>query len=227
MSSKKKDLVKGVKYSKKVSRCAWLYSRRPLTVVVNDQEVLQLFQAFLEFDTEKKGYFREADIDGRSSKVAKDAEDTVAASGRVVRPKLQTPVRGREVVRSMDVNQDGVVDWTDMLRTFFPNATERELKQMYLWAYPPKEPEVEVEFQISSAQLDEIKMIFNLNDKNKDGRIDVREFKEYCKESGYDMDEVAVLFDQSDVNGDGWLSFDEFLEMIKGAYMPLDYDLAY
>jgi Ca2+-binding EF-hand superfamily protein len=86
---------------------------------------------------------------------------------------------------------------------------------------------LQVEFQLSPAQLDEIKMIFNINDKNKDGMIDVREFKEYCKESGYDMDEVAVLFDQSDVNGDGLLSFDEFLEIVKGAYMPLDYDLAY
>lgn len=187
---------------------------------------MQLFQAFKELDNNKKGYFREADVDGQSNRQAREAEEDAAASGKS-RPKLHTPMKAREMVRSMDVNGDGKVDWMDMLRTFFPNANSKELKQMYLWAYPEPEVQREVEFVLSPAQIDEIKMLFNLNDRNKDGKIDVNEFVSYCEDSGYDMDEVAVLFDASDVNGDGVLNFDEFLEMVKGAYMPLDFDLAY
>ena len=199
-------LVKGVKYSK--------------------LEVMKLFSAFREMDTDGKGYFREADVETKSQQFSKEAESRTLTDGwRHGTPLIR--VAGRDMVRTMDVDGDGKVNWMDMLRTFFPGASKRELAQMHLWAYPVKDAEPEVPFELSKAQLEEIARLFNLNDQNKDGRIDMREFMVYCKDSGYDMEEVESLFAEADLNQDKVISFDEFIEMVKGAYMPLDFELAY
>ena len=198
-------MSKGVKQVKKYSK----------------SEVMTLFGAFTSMDTDGKGYFREADVEIKSVQYSNEAKLKALKEGwRHSTPQIR--VQGREMIRSMDVDGDGKVNWMDMLRTFFPGASKRELAQMHLWAYPVKDAEPEVPFELSKAQLEEIARLFNLNDQNKDGRIDMREFMVYCKDSGYDMEEVESLFAEADLNQDKVISFDEFIEMVKGAYMPLD-----
>eukprot|EP00586_Coscinodiscus_wailesii_P005068 CAMPEP_0172488816 /NCGR_PEP_ID=MMETSP1066-20121228/18538_1 /TAXON_ID=671091 /ORGANISM="Coscinodiscus wailesii, Strain CCMP2513" /LENGTH=517 /DNA_ID=CAMNT_0013256285 /DNA_START=71 /DNA_END=1624 /DNA_ORIENTATION=+ len=78
--------------------------------------------------------------------------------------------------------------------------------------------------------------IFNAQDRNGDGQIDLKEFRKAVVDTGLDQDDIDKLFKEIDVREDGYIGFTEFLasaissclnietERINEAFDALDVD---
>ncbi|KAL5541096.1 hypothetical protein UlMin_043382 [Ulmus minor] len=64
---------------------------------------------------------------------------------------------------------------------------------------------------------DEMKLVFNRFDSNKDGKISQQEYKELLKAlgKGNTSGEVAKIFQVVDLDGDGFINFKEFMDAHK------------
>lgn len=70
-----------------------------------------------------------------------------------------------------------------------------------------------------ASTADELKAKFKIYDKNKDGKLDVKEMCALLKKGNPNMKDVEIrgLFAKVDKSGDGFVDFDEFVEYIYGA----------
>jgi calcium-binding protein CML len=79
---------------------------------------------------------------------------------------------------------------------------------------------------IFQPSLDEMKMVFDKFDSNKDGKISQQEYKATLKSLGMgnSVNEVPNIFRVVDLDGDGFINFDEFMEAQKkgGGVKSLD-----
>eukprot|EP00798_Chlamydomonas_sp_ICE-L_P024888 gene24888-10553_t len=104
-----------------------------------------------------------------------------------------------QVVRSLDVNKDGMVSFEEMLKRLYPLANAKEIKVMYKWAYPdPEEAPVDPGFVPTAQQLQDLKDMFKIYDKNNNGGLEYKELVEMSGSVGYDPSELDSLFKASD-----------------------------
>jgi calcium-binding protein CML len=84
---------------------------------------------------------------------------------------------------------------------------------------------------IFQPSLDEMKMVFDKFDSNKDGKISQQEYKATLKSLGMgkSVNEVPNIFRVVDLDGDGFINFDEFMEAQKkgGGVKSLDIQSAF
>jgi calcium-binding protein CML len=84
---------------------------------------------------------------------------------------------------------------------------------------------------IFQPSLDEMKMVFDKFDSNKDGKISQQEYKATLKSLGMgnSVNEVPNIFRVVDLDGDGFINFDEFMEAQKkgGGVRSLDIQSAF
>ena len=67
---------------------------------------------------------------------------------------------------------------------------------------------------LNQEQLDEIREIFNLYDRDRSGTLTVDELSKALSSCGMEPEEIEELFGQSDENADGVVSFDEFAKLM-------------
>ena len=72
---------------------------------------------------------------------------------------------------------------------------------------------------MSVPQLEELKQMFIMYDKDKSGTLDLKEVLTATKAVGYDQDEVMTLISEADTNKDSVICFDEFVQLMKFSYI--------
>jgi len=73
--------------------------------------------------------------------------------------------------QTLDKDGDGHITFKEYLMAYYRGATAKEIKQMLEWTQP-KEVQEEEEEDLSAEQIEELKAMFNLYDKNKNGTLD-------------------------------------------------------
>ncbi|GFR43967.1 hypothetical protein Agub_g5110 [Astrephomene gubernaculifera] len=123
------------------------------------------------------------------------------------------------VFRMLDVNRNGYLTFNEYLRRLFPYANDREFKVMLAWGMPHQGPPPEPLFEPTSRQLEEIKMLFNMMDRNRNGVIEVNELLMMAQTCGYEETDIANLFKKTDVDMNGSISFNEFVQLVRTSYI--------
>jgi len=63
----------------------------------------------------------------------------------------------------------------------------------------------------SSTQLEEMKVVFESYDTEKDGKLTYSEFKNAMLKFNYSKKELNIMFKMLDIDGDGFIEYSEFL----------------
>ena len=123
----------------------------------------------------------------------------------------------KDMFSAMDA-KDSVVDFRQILKVYYPNITSEHLDICCAWVAPKENKVVEVVRKLSDDDLEEIKHIFILYDKNTDGSLSIPELKDALLATGYDEEEMEALFEANDKDKNGKISLDEFVEMMRDSY---------
>ncbi|GIL70667.1 hypothetical protein Vretimale_3767 [Volvox reticuliferus] len=146
--------------------------------------------------------------------------------GRVTASELLSALRegplrqsALSTFRSVDMDKNCVLTFSEYLRRIYPYANDREVKVMLAWVKRiPTEPQ-EAMFKPTVQQLEEISKMFDRFDSNRDGVIEVQELIAISASYGYDESEVEELFRNADKDMDGTISFTEFIDLMKLSYV--------
>jgi len=104
------------------------------------------------------------------------------------------------------------------LQVYYHNITAEHLEICLQWVAPKEKVKTHVQRELSEDDLEEIKHIFILYDKNSDGTLSVPELKDALSATGYDLDEIEELFECNDKDQSGSISLDEFTDMMRDSY---------
>ncbi|EFJ45481.1 hypothetical protein VOLCADRAFT_94189 [Volvox carteri f. nagariensis] len=121
--------------------------------------------------------------------------------------------------KSIDLNKNCVLTFSEYMRRIFPYANDREFKVMLSWVKPAQGEQQEPTFEPTAEQRKEIATMFKRMDANKDGVLEVNELVAASAVFGYDESEVMELFNNTDKNMNGLISFDEFIQLMKVSYI--------
>eukprot|EP00486_Rosalina_sp_Unknown_P002051 CAMPEP_0201566182 /NCGR_PEP_ID=MMETSP0190_2-20130828/5773_1 /ASSEMBLY_ACC=CAM_ASM_000263 /TAXON_ID=37353 /ORGANISM="Rosalina sp." /LENGTH=222 /DNA_ID=CAMNT_0047984535 /DNA_START=21 /DNA_END=689 /DNA_ORIENTATION=+ len=82
---------------------------------------------------------------------------------------------------------------------------------------PPKTSHQRVESSLGSQQVEQLKIAFNLFDKDHNGAIDQNELQTVLKTLGQNIskEETEEMMSSVDINNDGEIDFNEFVEMME------------
>ena len=184
------------------------------------KQTMALKKVFDDYDQDKCGSI---DIHEFRSTLVKRQERLVAYNG--VKKSLAERKAGEGVqlvdvleplFEAMDRDGDSAVTFAELLHVIYPLANDRDREIMNGWvaaATPPPPPPPKV--VLSQEQLDEIREIFNLYDRDRSGSLTVDELSKALASCGMDADEIAQMFGESDENSDGLISFDEFAKLMS------------
>ena len=89
----------------------------------------------------------------------------------------------KDMFSAMDA-KDSVVDFRQILKVYYPNITVEHLDICCAWVAPKDNKVVEVVRKLSEDDLEEIKHIFILYDKNTDGSLSIPELKDALRLRG-------------------------------------------
>jgi len=123
----------------------------------------------------------------------------------------------KDMFSAMDA-KDSVVDFRQILQVYYHNITAEHLEICLQWVAPKEKVKTHVQRELSEDDLEEIKHIFILYDKNSDGTLSVPELKDALSATGYDLDEIEELFECNDKDQSGSISLDEFTDMMRDSY---------
>lgn len=205
--------------------------QQPVSSKYPRADVVLLKEIFDQYDADGSGSIERSELVAalERDKAAAQRSDPFRKKSLEERQAEQGKVRGQasskkgvflvnfseSLFRAMDGNNDGSVEFSELLRLLYPFASERELQTMLGWVATP-EPEVHFEeFTLSGQQLREVHSMFHLYDKDHSGAISPAEFRQAMKRCGLDAEETEALFAQADVNGDRRISLQEFTDLMK------------
>uniref|UniRef100_A0A061S7W3 EF-hand domain-containing protein n=2 Tax=Tetraselmis sp. GSL018 TaxID=582737 RepID=A0A061S7W3_9CHLO len=147
-----------------------------------------------------------------------DADGSGSVSVSELKQHLTTSALGSgDFVKTLDKDGDGHITFKEYLMAYYRGATAKEIKQMLEWTQP-KEVQEEEEEDLSAEQIEELKAMFNLYDKNKNGTLDKCELVEAMKSAGYDSDEAEDMIEEYDEDGNCEFSLEEFINMLQDAF---------
>eukprot|EP00877_Chromochloris_zofingiensis_P013506 jgi/Chrzof1/8409/Cz03g09170.t1 len=166
------------------------------------REVLTLKKVYEEMDKDRNG-----SVCINELQAAFRCEDKPVFHGKL-----------EDAFRILGVNKDGRICFDELITVCYPLATPGEHETMVNWAYPKRNRQVQ--FPDTPADiLEELRSIFILYDKNKNGVLDKQELFAATAQCGYDPVEVEELFKQADKDGSNSLCVDEFVDMMGQAYV--------
>ncbi|KAG2498880.1 hypothetical protein HYH03_003072 [Edaphochlamys debaryana] len=161
---------------------------------------------------ELKAIFDKHDQDHNGVVTVQELIDSLESEKKLTRQELSA-------FRTIDINKDGVLTFDEYLRRLFPYANDREFAKMLDWARPKSSAKQEVTFEPDPAQLEEIRKMFKMFDKNNNGVIDKTELVAVAERCGYDSKDMEDLFKISDKDLSSTISFDEFVQLMKTSYI--------
>jgi len=115
----------------------------------------------------------------------------------------------------MDADNDGEVTFEEMLKVYFPRASEKELETMMQWVAPKAPAPAPAKAGLSSKALQTIKDLFKKYDKDKSNKISFTELKNEMAKTGVDEDDIKKFIAECDVDGDGELDLSEFTKLME------------
>jgi len=119
------------------------------------------------------------------------------------------------VFHEMDTDGDGDVTFAELLKLMFKFARPDELETMMSWVAPEPEPEPEPKPELSKEAVQQIKSIFKLYDKDKSGRLTVKELKTALEKTGLDVDEIKQYIKDYDADGNNEIDIGEFTKLME------------
>jgi len=106
----------------------------------------------------------------------------------------------------------------------YPLATQQDFDVMMGWVKPPEPPPPPPKRELTADQLQEIKAIFSLYDKDGSGGITVKELRDAMKGTFLDEAEIEEMFSKSDKDENMLLDMDEFRAlMVSTGLWDADY----
>jgi len=179
-------------------------------------EIRLLKDIFDSYDRDKSGAISQAELKAalvqqkEAQNRARDKNKPAPSKGGVDLLQLIDPI-----FYQMDTNNDGTVEFKELLKVLYPRATEADFDAMLSWvdAPPPPEPEKKAEF--TPEQIEEMKQIFSVYDTDKSGTITIKELQEALISTGMSRKEITELFVKNDCDTSGSLDFDEFKKMLS------------
>lgn len=188
------------------------YSRR---------EVLTLKKIFDEYDVDGSGSIelvelvhaldRHRYLHERRDGNHRTLEQRQAANG------LHAYDFAQSLFSAMDADDNGTVDFGELLRLMYPLASEAELELMRNWVGPPP-PEPPEEEELTDEQRREIRAMFNLYDKDHSGTITLAEFRLAMRRCGCDGPGMEDDFAAADEDGNGEIDVEEWTRHMKKIY---------
>ena len=109
---------------------------------------------------------------------------------------------------------DGSATFGELLHVLYPLENQKDREIMMGWVAEPPPPPPQPKVILNQEQLDEIREIFNLYDRDRSGTLTVDELSKALSSCGMEPEEIEELFGQSDENADGVVSFDEFAKLM-------------
>ncbi|KXZ52797.1 hypothetical protein GPECTOR_8g184 [Gonium pectorale] len=150
----------------------------------------------------------------------RDGRVTVGELVQALQEEKSMPHYELSAFRTIDKNTDGVLTFDEYLRCLYPYATEAEFQRMLVWGTPVKPAEEpEPLFVPNPEELEEIKQMFRMFDKNRNGVIDIAELATVVEKCGYEGADVEHLFKQTDKDMSGTISFEEFIQLVKSSFI--------
>mmetsp|Transcript_28622 Transcript_28622/g.51142 ORF Transcript_28622/g.51142 Transcript_28622/m.51142 type:complete len:136 (+) Transcript_28622:241-648(+) len=119
-----------------------------------------------------------------------------------------------DFTKALDKNGDGKITFKEYLVAYYRTATAKEIEMMLDWVKPEAVAEP-VKEALTAEQVEEFTAIFNLYDKNRDGKLDLEEVKDAIKGCGFETDEAEDMIEEHDADKNGTFNFDEFTAMIS------------
>jgi len=118
---------------------------------------------------------------------------------------------------ALDADDNGTVDFGELLRIMYPLANETELTTMRCWVGPAP-PEPPDENELTDEQRCEIRAMFSLYDKDRNGTITLAEFRLAMRRCGCDGDDLETDFAAADYDGNGEIDMEEWTRHMKKIY---------
>jgi Ca2+-binding EF-hand superfamily protein len=88
------------------------------------------------------------------------------------------------------------------------------MEVMLSWVAPPQAPPPPPKRELTPAQLEEIKSIFALYDKDSSGGITAKELKAAMKNTFIEAEEIDAMFAKADADENALLDINEFRELM-------------
>lgn len=117
--------------------------------------------------------------------------------------------------RAMDANADEQVKFGELLRLMYPFATGAELESMLSWVSTEAPAMVLEEFELSDEQRREVRVMFELYDKDRNGTISRDEFCQAMRRCGLEEAETDEIFADADTDGSAGIDRREFSELMR------------
>lgn len=203
------------------------------------REIIELKAVFDEYDVDRSGSLDRAELKKALSRQKREAqrhdgrkktlEERQAEAG-VVRGTRRTSTGvwlsdfSEGLFKALDTDKNGRVEFVELVRLMHPLATEAEVATILSWVAPAAVIEEQRE-PLTPEQQEEIRSVFNLFDKNRDGKISRDEFHKAMRrpENGADalldqqtLDEIFDSIGQADTNG--YLDLEEWSEHMRETY---------
>lgn len=121
------------------------------------------------------------------------------------------------IFKTLDINDDKRVDFSELLKLIYPLASDAEQKTMKSWVVDkhmehPDEPD---DSTLTLEQEGTIRGVFALYDKDRSGGISPIELRQAMRRCGLTMEDTEEIFAEADNDKSGSIEFDEFREMMR------------
>lgn len=204
------------------------------------REILELKAVFDEYDVDRSGSLDKAELKKALIRQKRDAQRHDGRKKTLAERQAEAGMvrgadgRGREGVwisdfaeglfKALDTDKNGRVEFVELVRLMHPLANDAEVATILSWVAPAPET-VQPREALTSEQREEIRSVFNLFDRNRDGKISRDEFHKAMRrnENGADalldqetLDEIFNSIGQADSNG--YVELEEWSEHMRESY---------
>jgi len=123
-----------------------------------------------------------------------------------------------DFIATLDKDGDGKITFLELLKEMYPMTPSKRLNDIYRKYYPEAVPKGIKKRQLAPEQVEELKALFSIYDRDESGMIDQEELIEALPSVGYNADELKDLFVHYDVDKNGFLDVDEFLNLMSDVF---------
>jgi len=179
-------------------------------------DVMLLKNIFDEYDKDNSGHISVEEFQNalRNKKRGPRPGEKSTLAERQAAQGISILDISESVFTEMDKDGDGQVTFEEMLKITFRLASPNEIGIMLKWVEKEPEPEPEPKATLSAEAVKQIKSIFKLYDKDRNGSLTKKELKEALSKTGLDVDEMNKFIKEFDSDENGEINQEEFLKLM-------------